>query len=292
DFGIEGLGGVAALALAPDGKVLYAAGRLDDAIAAFSVNPADGTLVPLGVVAQAQGLDGLNGVQALAFSADGSHLFAIAGENQALSAYARAANGTLTQVALVQNFELATDALVDPAALVLAGKHLVVADAGSDRIAAFGFAPDQGFSLAWTLADGEGVSGMVAPRALAYAGEQARLYVAAAASLHLFSLLDGAPQPLASYDSADAPALAGVAALALGPQQRLLYSVADVPGGAIASFGRERGSRCASTGLRRLDGQLVDVAPGGEVAFQLQGVLFANAAGMLEYSVTATPRSA
>src|SRR5690606_7525354 len=36
DFGIEGLGGVAALALAPDGKVLYAAGRLDDAIAAFS----------------------------------------------------------------------------------------------------------------------------------------------------------------------------------------------------------------------------------------------------------------
>src|SRR5690606_13253933 len=61
---------------------------------------------------------------------------------------------------------------------------------------------------------------------------------------------------------------------------------------AIASFGRERGSRCASTGLRRLDGPLVDVAPGGEVAFQLQGVLFANAAGMLEYSVTATPRSA
>ena len=290
DIGIDGLGGVAALALSPDGMVLYAASRLDAAITAFAVDPATGALAPLGVVSQAQpGVEGLNGVDALAFSADGSHLFAIAGENQALSAWQRAANGTLSLAAVVQDFELGVDALLDPTALLVAGPRVLVADAGSDSLSQFAFDPEQGFGLEWRLADGEGINGLQAPRGLAFDPEQARLYVAAEDSVHLLSLLGSAPEPLASYDSAGTPQLAGISGLLLAPDNDLLYSVA-APSGVIAVFSRERGSRCEASGLRSLAGQQVDIAPGGTVAFQVTGLVFANATGTLEYGVSAAPR--
>lgn len=290
DLGIDGLGGVTALALSPDGAFLYAASMQDDAISAFAVDQSDGSLVPVGTLSQVQpGMDGLNGVRALAFSADGGHLFAIAGDNQALSAYARAGNGSLAPVALLQNFELPEDALLAPTALLVSGERILVAS-GNGRVSQFAFDAAAVLSLQWSIADGDpGVSGLVAPMGLAFDPEQARLYVAADGALHLFSLLEATPAPLASYDAATYPSLAGLVALALSPDRRMLYSTGSATG--ISVFGRERGSRCGLSGARALLGQSVDIAPGGEVRFLLQGQVFANASGTLTYAVSAEPRT-
>ena len=291
DLGIEGLGGVSALALAPDGASLYAAGRLDDAIAVFSVDPSSGALTPRGALSQGQpGMDGLNDVARLAFSADGSHLFAIAGENQSLAAFSRGANGTLTPAGLVQDFELAADAgaLLDPAALLVHGSQILVAAAGGDRVSRFAFDPAQGFQLVWSVADGvAGISGLAAPQGLAFDPEQARLYVAGGDALHLFSLLGDTPAQLARYDADGLPLLTGIGGVLLSPNRRQLYGIAA---DRLSAFDRERGSRCALEGVRGLQGQRVDIAPGGEVHFQLGGRIFANAQGTLDYSVSADTR--
>src|SRR5207249_210394 len=71
--GVDGVGGAAALALSPDGAHLYAAGKLDDALAVFARDSASGALSFVEVDRQAvDGGDGLGGVDAVAGSPAGA----------------------------------------------------------------------------------------------------------------------------------------------------------------------------------------------------------------------------
>ena len=102
--GVDGIRGVEDLALSPDGKHLYAAGRADDAIAAFSRNAATGALTF--VEAEFNGLavdSSLDRPLAVDVSPDGKHVYSASGSNanfigsDAVAAFSRdASTGALT----------------------------------------------------------------------------------------------------------------------------------------------------------------------------------------------------
>jgi uncharacterized repeat protein (TIGR01451 family) len=294
ELGIDGLGGVRRLLLSPSGAHLYAAGSIDDAIAVFAVNASSGLLTQVGLIRQSMpGVDGLNGVVDLAWSADAGHLLAVAEDNQSLAAFARTpATGALAFAAIVHNFELGSDALLGPAALAVHQDQVFVAAAGSGRVGRFRFTggATPGFVADLVIANGSGgVSGLAAPQALRYEPDQARLYVADGSAVHLFSLLGEAAEPLARYDASTVPVLEGVAALALSHNGRQLYAGAASNDGGIAVFARERGSRCPIAGSDRLGRHAVDIAPGGSVVYAVGGSIFANAQGSLAYLVRVDP---
>ncbi len=103
-----GLLGASALAIAPDGRSLYVAGRDADAVAAFSIDPTGGALLQLGGKrACIRGGDdsgacaagrALAGADALAISPDGLTLYAAAKNADAVAILQRdATTGALSQ---------------------------------------------------------------------------------------------------------------------------------------------------------------------------------------------------
>lgn len=97
--GVFGLGGASTLVASPAGDHLYVAGEADDAIAIFARNPTSGALSFLGAVQEGiGGLSGLLGVNVLAISADGRHLYAASPGAGGVTVFARAESGLLTWV--------------------------------------------------------------------------------------------------------------------------------------------------------------------------------------------------
>lgn len=279
EAGIDGLGGVQRLLLAPGGAQLYAAGTLDDAIAVFNVNAGSGLLTPASIVRQSQpGMDGLNGVRDLAWSAGNSHLLAIAGENQSIAAFTRnPVSGALTFAALRQEFEVGNGVLASPRALEVDGQRVLVASANG-RVGQFGFDPSAATPSIQAQGNLIDAGGAVAD--LLFDPDQARLYVATSTALQVHSLLGATPELL------DSDAATAIQGLALSPDRRQLYS----GGLAMTTWARERGSRCLPSGSGGIGAQSVDIAPDGYVEFRVGGLLFANATGNLVYEASVTPR--
>lgn len=297
ELGVEGIGGISALALSPDGQYLYAGAASGQSIAVFALDPGTGLLAQVSVIRQGQGgVNGLNGVTDLAFDADGEVLFVTARENRSVTAFRRnPSSGALTYVTGIEDGQVGvTASLLSPSAVAVSGDRVMVADAQGDAVSLLRFVDGAtpAFELDEVVAlDSDGVNGTQAPLALAFVPDQARLYVGAAASgqLHLFSLLDTSAQRIETYDATLSPALSQVAALAVGPEQRQLYAVSSGDG-LVATLARERGSRCPLAGENGLGTQVVDIAPGGAVDFDVGGSIFANATGMLTYAAVVDPR--
>ncbi|MDX1624886.1 MAG: beta-propeller fold lactonase family protein [Wenzhouxiangellaceae bacterium] len=300
ESGVDGIGGVTEIVLGPAGVFLYAAGRLDDAVAVFRIDGASGNLLYAGQTVQGiGGVDGLNGVTGLAWS-DG-HLLAVADENASLAAFERSATtGLLTQVAILQNFELGPPnppaPLNSPLDVLAVGTRVFVAAGGGNAVSEFEFVPaatvgaEPVLEFVQMIEDGvDGITDLAGPATLAYSERQQRLYVGSPGSetIHLFSLRDTAPELLAQYGTADIPALAGLTRLVI-PFDGPLYSLADP--GAIGVLARRRGSLCALGGAREIGEQPVEIAPGGRLEFLVGGVIHPNASGQLIYSVEASSR--
>src|SRR3989442_1464249 len=88
--GVSGLAGVNAVAVSPDGTNVYAAGGTDDAVAVFSRDSATGALIFVELERQAtNGVDGLDGVDAVAVSPDGTHVYTAASNANAVAVFDR-----------------------------------------------------------------------------------------------------------------------------------------------------------------------------------------------------------
>jgi 6-phosphogluconolactonase (cycloisomerase 2 family) len=88
--GVDGLGRAQAVAVSPDGNHVYVAGGLDDAVAVFRRHPATGMLMFLQVVRDgADGVDGLNGAEAIVVSPDGSNVYVGADIDNAVAVFHR-----------------------------------------------------------------------------------------------------------------------------------------------------------------------------------------------------------
>jgi len=282
-LGIDGLGGVRALLLSPGGSHLYAAGQSDNAIAIFAVNAANGLLTQTGIIRQTQpGIDGLSGVNTLAWSETGTHLLATALANQSLAVFARnPATGALSLTTLAQAFEVGGGALSAPVALAMQGNRALV---GSSAGGVDAFRFDPAAEPPSLEREPFAIGSTPAVSALRFEPDQARLYLASqsAGELRLYSLLETVPELLAQY------AVAQPRALALAPGGNQLYS----GGGTLDTWARERGSRCGvGSGLGGIGRQTVDIAPNGRLDYLVSGTIFANAIGDLAYRVEVEART-
>lgn len=138
---LDGLDGVRSLTISADGLHVYAAGKLDDAVAVFNRDPATGALT---FVARwrdgVDGVDGLDGVESIALSPDGTLLYSVASDDDAVAVFRRdASTGTVTflhhqrdQVGNVQGFN-------GPKALATSpdGVFLYVATLDDDAVVVF-----------------------------------------------------------------------------------------------------------------------------------------------------------
>jgi len=285
DAGIDGLGGVAELAVDPRGDYLYAGGRIDDAIAVFAIDSANGALSYAGQASQGtDGVDGLNGVSGLVWSDD--YLFVVAEDNLSLAAFEQdSATGLLTQVGYIQNSELSpptTPASLNvPSDVLIAGSEIVVSSRDGGAISRFTFDVERSpkFVRKSFVKD---VAGMVAPESIVYSPKQQRLYVASNDAIHLFSLRADQPELLAQYDI---PELSGLVDIALPVDDGPLYSLAAP--GALAVLARQAGSLCPLGGEDELGEHDVEIASGGTLEYSVRGTVFANASGTLVYEAGA-----
>lgn len=133
------------VAISPDGKFVYTAGRSDHSIGIYQRNAGSGALTFSAVVLDSAPSDGLRGVTDLAFSPDGTTLFAVAIHDDALTAFTRnLATGGLTFADSLRNNAGATG-LDRPLHVAVSpdGKHVYTVaghnrnSTGSDAVALF-----------------------------------------------------------------------------------------------------------------------------------------------------------
>ena len=99
---VDGLNGVYSLAVSSDGRHVYAAGSIDDALAVFSRDGVTGKLAF--VEAVGNGAEGMDGVRSIAISPDDRHVYATGFSDDALVAFSRdAMTGALTPIEVVRD---------------------------------------------------------------------------------------------------------------------------------------------------------------------------------------------
>ena len=139
--GVDGLDAAVSVAISPDGKHLYAAGRLDDAVVVFSRDSTTGALTFVEVHKDGVGgVDGLNGAFSVTLSPDGKHLYAAGIDDDELAAFSRnSTTGALTFFVEVKREGViyleglnAFSVTVSPD-----GKHLYAAAELDDAVAVF-----------------------------------------------------------------------------------------------------------------------------------------------------------
>jgi len=95
--GVDGIDAPFDLAISPDGANVYVPGAADHAVAVFARNSMTGALDFLQVLRDGSGdVDGIRGAFGVAVSPDGTHVYAVGGQDDALAVFDRAANGLLT----------------------------------------------------------------------------------------------------------------------------------------------------------------------------------------------------
>jgi len=237
--GVTGMAGAVALAITADGAHVYVAGRSSNAVAAFSRNPADGTLAFVeAVVDGGGGFDGLEYVESVAVSPDGKHVYAVGLFDSMVASMARdVATGKLTFVETDEVFGSPSWVTVSPD-----GKNVYVA--GSFDI--YVYARNAG-SGALTLVEEENVSsidGVGFPDMVVVSPNGEYLYEA---SLHYDALgvfsRDSASGEI-TYVERHANSVSGVAglegavAVAVSPDNAFVY-VAGRYDHAVAAFWKD-----------------------------------------------------
>jgi 6-phosphogluconolactonase (cycloisomerase 2 family) len=285
-----GLLGATALAIAPDGRSLYVAGRDADAVASFALDPVGGALLQLGGrQACVRGGDAgeclsgraLAGVAALAISPDGTTLYAAGKDADAVAVLQRdATTGALSQqpgpngcIRLGGGLGCTTGrALAQPSALAVAagGRDIYVASASGNAVSLL-----QRDAATGVIVQPAGVAGCIgqgitdcasaalltAPDALALGSDGTSLTVATAGDGAILTLhrdvTTGALAPLAAPAGCiSTTAAAGCQALAqLGPTTSLAIAPTGevlyaAAGGSLVALARQAPPTCLTRELR------------------------------------------
>jgi 6-phosphogluconolactonase (cycloisomerase 2 family) len=218
--GVDGLNGVEDVIVSPDGRFVYAAGSEEDEVPFFARDLKTGALMYIDRIKNdRKGVQGIDGVTALAISSDGQYLYTAAttngagnvapGDIGAVAVFKRdIATGGLTFVQVMQDLTGGVNGLAGASALVLSpdGGHVYVSAQGGD--------PGGGLPLAGTLTDfrrdpvtgrlslqqvlQEGVlalSGLAGASAVTVSPDGKWIYVAAYRdkAISIFAVLNSAP---------------------------------------------------------------------------------------------------
>src|SRR2546427_135718 len=146
---VTGLGGATGVAVSPDGRNIYAAGEVDDALAVFRRDAATGALTYVQIQRDgyAGGVDGLLGAKAVAISPDGAHVYAAGSLDNAVAVFGRdAATGKLTFIEVQREGQNGVLGLFGAKAVTVSpdGANLYVAGGYDDALVVFGRNPETG----------------------------------------------------------------------------------------------------------------------------------------------------
>lgn len=296
--GVDGLAGVLAVAITPDGRNVYAVGPGGNAVAVFGRDPSTGALTEIEVQRDGVGnVDGLAYAAALAISPDGGFVYVAGSRDDAVAAFARdAATGKLTFLQALREGVGGVEGLRYARALAISpdGQFLYAAGQKSDAIAVFKRNTLTGWLTFVEVQHQQAASGgVVEPVALTVSPDGGQLY---AASYEQTAVLVFTRDRATGHLSARPPGpeadlgVVGIHSVAVSPDGVFVYATRQ-DDDAIAIFRRDR-----TTG----DLSFVDVvAQGVGGADGLYGVFWVTvspdgrrlyAASTLDHSVAAFAR--
>ena len=181
---VDGLDGVQAVTVSPDGKHLYAAGGFDDAVAVFSRSATTGELTFVEFHKDGVGVvDGLDGAISLIVSPDGGHLYVAGANDNAVAVFSRnSTTGAVTFVEVQRDGDGSVDGLGGAVSVVVSpdGKHLYAAGQFDNAVAVFRRNSTTGaLTFVEVHRDGVGdVDGLFAANSVTVSPEGTHLYAA------------------------------------------------------------------------------------------------------------------
>lgn len=296
---VEGLAGVLALAMAPDGRHVYAVAPANNAVTVLARDPESGALSEVQVQRDGVGdVDGIEYASAVVVSPDGAFVYVAGAWENAVTAFARdVTTGKLTFLAAVREGVGGVQGLRYARALAISpdGQFLYAAGQKSDAIAVFKRNTLTGW-LTFLEAQQQppaGSGGIPEPVALTVTPDGAELY---GASYEPGSVVAFARDRVTGHLTPRPPApeadlgTVGVHSVAVSPDGAFVYATRQ-DDDAIAMFRRDR----VTGDLRFVD----VVAQGIEGVDGLYGVFWVTlspdgrrlyAASTLDYSVSAFAR--
>jgi 6-phosphogluconolactonase (cycloisomerase 2 family) len=138
---IDGLDGANSVVISPDGKRLYVASRIDDAIVMFIRGTSSGLLGYHSMYKDGiGGVDGLNGVRAIAMNASGTYLYAASQHEHALAVFnCDTTYGDLTYFTHIEDTDPGIDGLRTANGIAVSPifNHIYVAAYDDDAVSVF-----------------------------------------------------------------------------------------------------------------------------------------------------------
>ena len=161
--GVDGLDGASRVAISADGRSVYAASIVDDAVAVFARNPTTGALTYVETQRDGVGgVDGLNAAAGVSTSADGKSVYAVSQDDDAVAVFARnPSSGALTYVEAQKDGVGGVDGLDGARSVSTSadGKSVYAASYTDDAVAVFARNPTSG-ALTYVEAQKDGVGGV------------------------------------------------------------------------------------------------------------------------------------
>jgi len=184
--GIDGLNGAAEVAISPDGRHVYVAGKNDSMVALFDRDSA-GALTFVEVYSNSTiGVAGLDGARAVLVSGDGAFVYVASSNDDAVVVFSRdALTGRLAFLELHVDGRHGVNGLEGAAALALSpdGQYLYVVGLQDNALTVFARDPATGLlTFRQMRRHGEGVQGLVEPRSVTVSPDGAYVYAAGSVS--------------------------------------------------------------------------------------------------------------
>src|SRR3989441_1989079 len=247
---VAGLNGAYGVTVSPDGKQVYVAGELDNALAVFSRDPATGALTFVEVERDAVGgVAGLKGAHAVVVSPNGAHVYVASSVADAVVVFSRdAASGALSFVERKRDNTGNVNGLngAESVAVSPDGLHVYVAGRNDNAIAVFQRDVASGMlTFVEVQRSGTGgVEGLLGAKSVAVSPDGAHVY--AAGSLDDAVAVFGRDATTGKLTFVEAQregangvtGLAGARAVTLSPDGANLY-VAGATDDALAVFSRD-----------------------------------------------------
>ena len=252
--GVDGLDGATSVTISPDGRHLYVAAAVDDALTAFTRYPYPATGALSFVEAEKDGVggvDGLNNARGVSISPDGKNVYVASQTDDALAAFARnPSTGALSFVEAEKDGVGGVDGLNGAHGVAVSpdGRHVYAASI-SDALVSFARDPSTG-ALSFVEAE-IGLDGLDGARGVTVSRDGKHVYVASLVdgAVAVFSRdgVTGEVDPLEVERAVEAvgPVLDGAFALSTSPDDRNLYVAASD----IVAFTREPDTTAPETAI-------------------------------------------
>ncbi len=264
---IQGLDGVRAVAISPDGAHVYSAGYLQSTLGAFSRNPATGALSFVAAYADETGsITKLGGVGGVAVSPDGAHVYTASDTDAAVTVFSRnPSSGALTFVQAKANGDVGITSLAGAESVTVSpeGTHVYVAAEDANAVTVFSRDASSGqLTLVEVKQNGGGVSGLTRVQSVAVSADGAQVYTASGddSAVVVFNrnTTTGVLTFVQKHTDGSPPitALGGTEWVAVNPLGVGVYAAADADN-ALVVFDR------AATGTLAFAQQHLDGAPDG-----------------------------